>query len=1018
MSEPLLKAILRLFAVVAREDDVTHQEREQVRVFLDEHLSQAAVESYLIVFDEYIRLLPPRTGELRPELDRLNDLCKDVNPDLTQKQKIVIILELINIVQADDNISSREMELLYAIGSNFKISTTEIDAIRIFVLSQNANLLDHSQILLVDSSPHGHFRNSHHIRRDHLNGFMAILYNDQADIYFLKYKGGSDVYLNGVPVKSGRIAVLAVGSMLRWEKDDPVYYGDILNKFKKFGNYPRLSFEGKNISFKFKNGKLGLREVNLSEESGNLIALMGGSGAGKSTLLHVLNGSDGPSQGNVLINGIDIHKEPQKIEGVIGFVPQDDLLIEDLTVYQNLYYAAKLCFSDKSEADIDTLVTKVLEDLGLVETKDLKVGSPLRKTISGGQRKRLNIGLELLREPAVLFCDEPTSGLSSRDSENIIDLLKELSLKGKLVFAVIHQPSSDIFKMFDKLLILDYGGYQIYYGNPVDAIVYFKKSINLVNSDEGECHECGNVNPEQIFNIIETKVINEYGHFTNERKISSEQWNSIFKKNYRAFSVEKSNEVPHSTLNIPTRLKQAHLFSMRDIQAKIHNRQYMIINLLEAPVLAFILAFIVRYYNADDKLLSGYVFSKNVNIPAYLFMSVIVALFMGLTVSAEEIIRDRKILKREAFLHLSRSSYVLSKISILFILSAIQTSTFVFVGNYILEIKGMFFNHWFILFTAACFANLLGLNISSAFNSAVTIYILIPLLLIPQLILSGVVVRFDKLNPAIGNTATVPVVGDLMASRWAFEAAMVTQFKDNVFEREFYIHDKVMANADYKKIYFIPEVETRLQYCMNNYKSANPEIKEQVRQNLDLVKREVSNELEETGQTLNAVENLAPDRFNQETFDEIMKYLESLKKFYVHRFNSVDKQKEKRIFEYTNTPEKQAQFNLFRETYHNEAVTELVKNVNETHRIVEQDGKLIQKIYPIYKDPDPDHPIDFDAQFYMPSKHFLNQNIDTFYFNTGVIWSMSLVLAIALYFDLLRKIIDGIGNLSNPLYKK
>jgi ABC-type multidrug transport system ATPase subunit len=1018
MSEPLLKAILRLFAVVAREDDVTHQEREQIRVFLDEHLSQSAVESYLNVFDEYIRLLPPKTGELTPELNRLNELCREVNPDLTQKQKIVIILELINIVQADGNISSREMELLYAIGSNFKISTNDIEAIRTFVLGQKASLLDHSHILIIDSSAQGNFKQSHHIQRNHLNGFMAVLYNDQADIYFIKYIGGTDVYLNGVPVKSGRIAVLAVGSMLRWEKDEPVYYGDILNKFKKFGNYPRLSFEGKNISFKFKNGKLGLREVSLSEESGNLIALMGGSGAGKSTLLHVLNGSDGPSQGQVLINGIDIHKEPSKIEGVIGFVPQDDLLIEDLTVYQNLYYAAKLCFSDKSEAEIDSLVTKVLEDLGLAETKDLKVGSPLRKTISGGQRKRLNIGLELLREPAVLFCDEPTSGLSSRDSENIIDLLKELSLKGKLVFAVIHQPSSDIFKMFDKLLILDVGGYQIYYGNPVDAIVYFKKSINLVNSDEGECHECGNVNPEQIFNIIETKVINEYGHFTNERKISAEQWNSIYKRNYKPFSVEKSAEVPHSTLNIPTRLKQAHLFSMRDIQAKIHNRQYMIINLLEAPVLAFILAFIVRYYNADDKLLSGYVFSKNLNIPAYLFMSVIVALFMGLTVSAEEIIRDRKILKREAFLHLSRSSYVLSKISILFMLSAIQTSTFVFVGNYILEIKGMFFNHWFILFTAACFANLLGLNISSAFNSAVTIYILIPLLLIPQLILSGVVVKFDKLNPAIGNTATVPVVGDLMASRWAFEAAMVTQFKDNVFEKEFYLHDKVMANADYKKIYFIPEVETRLQYCLNNMKSANPEIKDQVRQNLNLVKREVSNEMEETNHKLDAIEKLTPELFDLATFDEIMKYLETLKKLYVHRFNSVDKQREKKIFEYTNTPEKQAKFNLLRETYHNEAITELVKNLNETHRIVEQDGKLVQKIYPVYKDPDPDHPIDFDAQFYMPAKHFLNQNIDTFYFNTGVIWSMTLALAIALYFDLLRKIIDGIGNLSNPLYRK
>ncbi|MBL0743866.1 ATP-binding cassette domain-containing protein [Chryseolinea lacunae] len=1018
MSEQLLKAILRLFAVVAHEDDVTQQERDQIRRFLDEHLSRAAVESYLRIFDDYVQALPPRSAELSAELVNVEALCKEVNPLLTQKQKVVIVLELINIIQADGSISAREEALLNAIGENFKIAPADVNAIKTFILGQQVAALDNDHILIVDASASGHFQKSHHIVRPHLNGFVAVLHVETAEIYFIKYLGGSDVYLNGVPVKSGRIAVLAVGSMLRWEKDEPVYYGDILNRFKKFGSYPRLSFEGRNLSFKFKNGKLGLREVNLAEESGNLIALMGGSGAGKSTLLHVLNGSDGPSQGQVLINGIDIHKNPKSIEGVIGFVPQDDLLIEDLTVYQNLYYAAKLCFSDKPEAEIDTLVMKVLEDLGLAETKDLKVGSPLRKTISGGQRKRLNIGLELLREPAVLFCDEPTSGLSSRDSENIIDLLKELSLKGKLVFAVIHQPSSDIFKMFDKLLILDSGGYQIYYGNPVDSIVYFKKSINLVNSEEGECHECGNVNPEQIFNIIETKVINEYGHFTNERKISAEQWNAIFKNNYRPFSVEPSKEVPHSTLNIPTRFKQAHLFSMRDIQAKIHNRQYMIINLLEAPVLAFILAFIVRYYNVDDKFLTGYSFSKNLNLPAYLFMSVIVALFMGLTVSAEEIIRDRKILKREAFLHLSRSSYIFSKISILFILSAVQTLAFVAVGNYILEIKGMFFHHWFILFSTACFANLLGLNISSAFNSAVTIYILIPLLLIPQLILSGVVVRFDKLNPAIGNTATVPMVGDLMASRWAFEAAMVSQFKDNTYEREFFVYDKTMADADYKKVYFIPELETKLQYSLNNFKSTEPDVQKKVATDLKLIRREVEGTLEHTGQTLPAIDKLDPATFDSATYTAVTTYLEHLKKYYVNRYNTADQSKEKKIFELTNTPEKQEAFNKFREAYHNDAITDLVKNLQETHRIVEMDGKLIQKIYPVYKDPDPEHAIDFDAQFYMPAKHFLNRNIDTFYFNTGVIWSMSLVLALALYFDVLRRIIDGISNLSNPLYRK
>lgn len=1015
MSELILKAIIRLFAVVARQDGVTEQEREQIKTFLKEHIAEGMIEYYLALFDEYTK---PGVHSVQAETLTLQQECDEINRGLTQKQKVIIVLELERIVLADEKISAREEELMHIICESFKVKEEDLASIRQFVVGQDASELDHEALLIIDAQEDKNFLHARHIRKPHLKGLIEILYIQQAELYFVKYIGRADVYLNSVPVKPGAINVLAVGSALRWEKDDPVYYGDVLGKFKKFEDGSKIAFEAKSIDFKFKNGKLGLRNIHVSEQSGTLIALMGASGSGKSTLLNVLNGSETPSQGQVLINGVDIHREPGKIEGVIGFVPQDDLIIEDLTVYQNLYFAAKLCFNDKTEQEIDELVLKVLEDLGLSETKDLKVGSPLRKTISGGQRKRLNIGLELLREPSVLFCDEPTSGLSSRDSENIIDLLKELSLKGKLVFTVIHQPSSDIFKKFDKLVILDTGGYQIYYGNPVDAIVYFKRSINLINSDEGECNECGNVNSEQIFNIIETKVINEYGHFTPERKITAEQWNKIYGRTVKSAPIEAVQEALKSTLRIPARLKQAQIFAMRDIQSKIHNTQYMVINLLEAPLLAFILAFIVRYYNVDDKLMVGYVYGKNLNLPAYLFMSVIVALFMGLTVSAEEIIRDRKILKREAFLHLSRSSYLLSKIVILFTLSAIQTFMFVLLGNYILDIRGMFIEHWAILFTVSCFANVLGLNISSAFNSAVTIYILIPVLLIPQLILSGVVVKFDKLNPAIGNTTTVPLVGDLMASRWGFETAMVTQFKDNRFEREFYEEDKIMANSDYKKVYFIPELETRLQFCLVNMASEDELIKSKVNSNLELLYNEIHREAASVGakdSDIAFVNAFTPSKFDSAAYQQAGEFLIKLKRVYMNRYNDADARKESVIEKMTNTPEKKAEFERFKADYHNEVIAELVKNLSEMHRSVEKDGKLIQKIYPIYKDPDPDHTIDFKAQFYMPKKHFLGYNIDTFYFNLGVIWSMSLVLGIALYFDVLRKIIEGIGNLSKPV---
>lgn len=1016
MSEPVLKAILRLFALVAKEDLVTKQEREYIEAFLNDHLSQNVVHHHLALFDGFVNELPPSLSAEK-ESEIIKQICGSINAEIDQKQKVVLMVELMTVVLADNSISEREETITKSIAHTLNITAQDLILIKKYVACLHPENADDENFLLIGNHPGT--SKCKKITRPGLDGFILILFIKSTDTFFFKYIGHTDVYLNGVPQKPHNINVLATGSTIRWGTDDPVYYGDILSRFKNLSTTTKTSFEAQSISYQFKNGKLGLREVTVSEESGHLVALMGASGAGKSTLLHVLNGTEKPSHGQVLINGIDIHKDPQKIEGVIGFVPQDDLLIEDLTVYQNLYFAAKLCFSHLSETEIDALVVKTLNDLGLTETKDLKVGSPLRKTISGGQRKRLNIGLELLREPAVLFVDEPTSGLSSRDSENIIDLLKELSLKGKLVFAVIHQPSSDIFKMFDRLVILDTGGYQIYYGNPVDAITYFKKNINLINSDQGECHVCGNVNPEQIFNIIETKVINEFGNFTSERKFSAEQWNKLFKEKIKLPTAASTTEQPHSTLQIPKWLKQTRLFGLRDLLSKLSNTQYLVINLLEAPLLAFILAFIVRYYNIDDPFKAGYIFSKNLNMPAYLFMSVIVALFMGLTVSAEEIIRDRKILKREKFLHLSRSSYIVSKISILFAISAIQTALFVLIGNFILEIQGMFFIYWGILFTVSCFANLLGLNISSAFNSAVTIYILIPVLLIPQLILSGVVVKFDKLNPVIGNTATVPFVGDMMASRWAFEAAMVAQYKDNAFEKQFYFYDKVMADADYKKIYFIPELETRLDFVNLQYGNKQPEVQLEVENHLTILQNELKEELMILGNVqFKSIDNLIPSKFDSTTYAETVQFLSALKKYYINQYNKADQKKDQIITHQTNTAASEKRFEEFRNAYQNEAITELVKNTTETNRIIVKDNKFVQKIYPIYKDPDPEHIVDFDAQFYMPAKHFLNRNIDTFYFNLGVIWSMTLVLIIALYYEVLRKIIDGLGNISNPIPKR
>ena len=996
MSENLLKALLELFAIIAKEGTVTEDERNNIKKFLIDTLSEESAERHLIMFDEFAQ---SDDGSERD--DKIARICKKINEEFTYPQKIILALQLIELILADGEIADEETEILDYVSEKIKLPAEIIAYIQAFALAKNIEDFESDKFLIVAENRDNVPDPTYFIQEDHLDGFLAILKLSGTEMYFVKYIGNTQLSMNGIPLRKNAITLFPSGSTIKGEKSQTVFYSDVASHYKTDSNAANISFVADNISFTFPNGHKGLHNVNIAEDTGRLVGLMGASGSGKSTLLNVLNGNESPSEGKVEINGIDIHKNPDAIKGTIGYVPQDDLLIEELTVYENLYYASKLCFDDKSEAEIEELVSNTLASLGLSETKHLKVGSPLDKTISGGQRKRLNIGLELLREPSVLFVDEPTSGLSSRDSENIMDLLKELSLKGKMVFVVIHQPSSDIFRMFDKLVILDVGGFQIYYGNPVEAVLYFKNQINTIDKDQAACIECGNVNPEQIFNIIETKVVNEYGKATDERKISPKKWFSLFESQLNIPKVENPDPLPEPELRIPNWAKQVGLFFRRDFKSKLANRQYLLINLLEAPILAMLLAYIIRYYPENEN--NEYLFIDNLNIPAFFFMSIIVALFMGLTVSAEEIIKDRKILKRESFLHLSRSSYLFSKIGILFLFSAVQTFTYVIIGDLILEVDGMSLTYWAILFTTACFANMLGLNISSAFNSAITIYILIPILLIPQLILSGVVVKFDNLNPQITTPDQVPLVGELMASRWAFEASMVTQFKSNEYTQPFYELERQMAQSEYKTVYYLPKLKSKLMFLKNNLDNKeNPEFE----QAMNLLRREIGLELDLVGEDkFDAYHKLTVDKFDNWTADKTEVFLNTLGRFYNNFFNEANNKKEKAIFLLTQSPEKKRQFEYLRDNYYNKTVANLVKNTNDPNRIIEYDGRLIQKIYPVFMEPQPNHALDFRTQFYAGEKYFAGYIFNTLQFNLAVIWLMSIILFVTLYYDVLRKIV-------------
>lgn len=1012
MSERILRALMQLFAIIAKVDEVTDPTSEAiessngrriVEAFLRTELNDELLQKYIQLFDEFLLVHHQGSAKKDGQQKRTSvnsvkvlRICAQINEELTQRQKMIVLLRIFDFIHANDQVHLQEQEFVHTVSESFNIPDFEYKQLKAFVEAKDTTVLDDEHFMYITEKTLD-LSLAKLIKLDGLDGSISVIRLESVNILFFKYFGHDELILNGQIVSNERRHILNQGSTLRTNKSAPIYYSDVISRFLNDSNQEKITFKVDHLQFYFNSGKIGLHEINFIEQSGKLLGVMGGSGAGKSTFLNVLNGNYTPSMGSVTINGVDLHREKSKLEGVIGFVSQDDLLIEELTVFQNLYFNAKLCFNDLSESQLKKKVLDLLSDIGLGDAKHLKVGSPLEKTISGGQRKRLNIALELIREPAVMFVDEPTSGLSSRDSENIMDMLKELSLKGKLIFVVIHQPSSEIFKMFDKLLILDQGGYPIFDGNPIDAVVYFKTHVHHVNANERECPICGNVNPEQIFNIIESKVVDEYGNQTKVRKVSPREWNERYLSNHKTIDIEEITEPVKGTSSIANKAKQFKVFFLRDVLSKLANKQYMFINMLEAPVLAGILSFFVKFFNSDGKGNEDYVFYENENIPQYLFISVVVALFLGLTVAAEEIIKDKKILKRESFLNLSLGSYLWSKILIMFIVSAIQTASFVLIGNLILEIHGLWWEYWVILFSTSCMANVLGLNISSAFNSAKVIYIIVPLLIIPQLIFSGVIVKFDKLHPILSSNNEVPWVGNAMASRWAYEALAVVQAADNKHEsQQFTLHQK-QSNASWKRDYWIPEMKNQLTILADK-KSSKPDFEKAKRILMNEVEKEISNWSNlDCKDCVAGLTKLEKGKSSvQEVQFNIGAFLEMMKKQYNLTYNETTEKLDQLVLQMgeKNYESSQAQ-------HVNESLQDLVTNRTEVQKIIVTDDELIQKDDPLYIDPKNTRLL--DAPFYTFKKYWFGIPISTFLANVLVLWAMTVLMVVALYYDLLRK---------------
>ncbi|HEU0121647.1 MAG TPA: FHA domain-containing protein [Bryobacteraceae bacterium] len=519
-------------------------------------------------------------------------------------------------------------------------------------------------------------------------------------------------------------------------------------------------------------GRRLLNPVSFSVYPQELVALMGPAGAGKTTLMKALNGYSplGAGQGRVLFNGMDLSTQFEQLRASLGYVPQDDIMHGQLTVREALYYTAKLR-TDLRDDEIQRRIGTVLGSLKIEDIVDRQIGSPERKVLSGGQRKRVNIAMELMSDPDVIFLDEPTSGLSSHDAEQVVRLLRELADSGKTIIATIHQPSLDVYKLFDNLLMIardkgDNPGQLAYYGKA------FPQSIDFLNATEAKSARAANkdLSPEMLLRGLE--------------HARSEEWARRYRESHacRQYVTERAGTSPQPGAAAGKRgtgwgLKQLIPLVRRNVTLKVRDRMQSVLMLAQAPLFAAMLAASFRpetatvFTSIDDW---GQFSSRLGTIH---FLMVVAVVWFGCNNAARDVVGEVTVYERERMVGLSLPSYVLSKLLVLGGLCALQCGVLLAIVYPSCGLAAPVGALFAVLWAASMVGAAIGLTISSTTKSTEAAIMLLPIVLLPMIIFGGGIKPVHEMKPMDKLAQVVP-------SRWAFEGVFLEESRKR---KEIYI---------------------------------------------------------------------------------------------------------------------------------------------------------------------------------------------------------------------------------------
>ncbi|MBO7572351.1 MAG: ATP-binding cassette domain-containing protein [Bacteroidales bacterium] len=753
MNRETLSSILKLFAISANKcnNEDSNDIILKFRTFLSRTIENRYINEYTSEFEKALEEYASFSNKrLSLNSVRLIKICNETSRNLSRDDRIQVLFYLEKLLYPANEQSEEFMRLVADI---YEIDEKILDQIK-SLHSQNAT----------DCHPI--------ICKEECAGEFVVLSENLAVV---KSFGG--IMVNNQQIGKEEPELVGINSVVSTADHRKYYLKDLISLAGANHNGDKFSIILNDICIKRK-GKTFLHPLSCEMHSGELVGIMGRSGSGKTTLLKAIAGAENSYFGHIYKRSGNCDSQFSR-----SYLPQANALIPLFTVREHL--EQRLDFLQECDNRADR-IKQALESVELEDFADNIVAKSdgIAWQISGGQQKRLGIAMEMLANPDVFILDEPTSGLSSTDSLKIVALLRKIASEGKVVIASIHQPDYETFMMFDKILIIDDGGYPVFYGTPAESAEYFRRIAGKIDKESLiETH----FNPGVILSMI-TETVHNTENSTPQRITSPEEWYTKFAETTESRPPQSDiKKIEHRKLNPFKSFASQLKFSFR---CDFHNKLRTAMLFAIPPAMTVAMSLITRFSHSDD-----YAYFSNPNIPAWLMMMLITAFFIGLVLSAHEFIFLRQFHRNEHVIADKSTTLTLAKITKYIvhsgIISVLMTLPATAIEGCIFLFPSMFATIWLLTF-CGCLTSMI---LSMFFRSISTVYLLIPIIVIPQMIFSGGLVQYDNFNKHFVKDSGIPLFANLMPIRWADEACMTEAYLANPIEQEIFDAKVLLYNA-------------------------------------------------------------------------------------------------------------------------------------------------------------------------------------------------------------------------------